>query len=529
MKLLIVDDEPLIRKRLEQLITSSPLGIHAVESTSDPVRAMELLKAASPQILITDIRMPRISGLDLARYVYENQLETLVIFITGYSDFEYAKSGIAYQVFDYLLKPIDEEQAIKAIRKAIHTLQEKQKHDEIHSLFQNYFSTHFTTARRQFIEKLLFHPLTQTKEQLLSVQKQFQMDAASFCLCALRFTCSSGFGEDFYYSHMIEQHLTRSDPDFLTYPFGDTIYILWMSAKEAPSAADMYERLREIRANLEQSYPIQVLIGVSDAADDLSRIPFLRKQVTRCLENAGIRKTSPITFFSDLPDTLVHEDYFDIIQSITSLIRLMRLREKEPVQKEYEKITEQFQGRSESYVTEAIDLITSNILLFIQDLSIPPTETAKIENNILTPLRRQTEIRLKLQYLQYWIDFIVDWVNDAQAAEQNHLIQSIYDYIDANYGESIGLASLSEHVSRNPSYLSRFIKQNTNKNFSQILTERRMEEAKNLLRNTNLKVPQIAEKTGYPNVRYFTRVFHSQFSMSPTDYRKITTAFFKER
>ena len=100
MKLLIVDDEPLIRKRLEQLITSSPLGIHAVESTSDPVRAMELLKAASPQILITDIRMPRISGLDLARYVYENQLETLVIFITGYSDFEYAKSGIAYQVFD---------------------------------------------------------------------------------------------------------------------------------------------------------------------------------------------------------------------------------------------------------------------------------------------------------------------------------------------------------------------------------------------------------------------------------------------
>lgn len=526
MKLLIVDDEPLIQKRLEQLITSSSLGIHSVVSTSDPAQAMELLKECPPQLLLTDIRMPRISGVDLARYIHENQLDTLVIFITGYSDFEYAKSGIAYQVFDYLLKPIDEEQALQAIRKAVHTILEKQKHDEIHSMFQNYFSTHFSSARRQFIERLLFHPLTQTKEQLLSVQKQFQMDAAFFCLCAVRFTCSGGFGEDFYYSYMIEQHLTRNDPDFLTYPFGDTIYILWMSENPAPTSSDMYQRFQGIRETLEQSYPIQVSVGISNFTDDLSQIPFLRKQVTRCLENAGIRSTSPVTFFSDLPDTLVHEEYFDIILSITRLIRLMRLGEKEPVRKEYEKITEQFQGRSKSYVTEMIDLITSNILLFIQDLSIPPTETAKIENNILTPLRQQTEIRLKLQYLQYWIDFIVDWINDAQAAEQNHLIQSIYDYIDANYSDSIGLASLSEHVSRNPSYLSRFIKQNTNKNFSQILTERRMEEAKNLLRNSNLKVPQIAKKTGYPNVRYFTRVFHSQFSMSPTDYRKITSAFF---
>lgn len=526
MKLLIVDDEPLIQKRLEQLIVSSPLGIHSVLSTSDSVEAMELLKEQAPQILITDIRMPQISGLDLARYVYENQLDTLVIFITGYSDFEYAKSGIAYQVFDYLLKPIDEKGAIQSVKKAIHAVLEKQKHDDIHNLFQNYFSTHFHSARRQFIEKLLFHPLTQTKEQLLSIQKQFRMDAASFCLCAIHFTCGNNYGEEFYYSYMTEQYLTRNFQDFLTYPFGETIYILWMCEHSAPPVSDMYERFLEIKERLEQSYPITVFAGISDFADDLSQIPFLRKQVTRCLENADVNASSHITFFSDLPDALVHEEYFDIIQSITQLIRLIRLGEKEPVRKEYEKILKQFDGRPESYISETVSLIISNILLFIQDLSLPPTESAKIENNILAPLREQTDVRLKLQYLQYWIDFIVDWVSDTQAAEQNHLIQRIYDYIDANYADSIGLASLSDHVNRNPSYLSRFIKQNTNKNFSQILTERRMEEAKNLLRSTNLKIPQIAEKTGYPNVRYFTRVFHSQFSMSPTDYRNITSTFF---
>lgn len=97
-----------------------------------------------------------------------------------------------------------------------------------------------------------------------------------------------------------------------------------------------------------------------------------------------------------------------------------------------------------------------------------------------------------------------------------------------NYKDAIGLTSLAEYVNRNPSYLSRFIKQQTNKNFSQILTERRIDEAKSLLRTTNLKIPQIAEKTGYPNVKYFTRVFNTQVSMSPADYRKITTAFCSE-
>lgn len=526
MKLLIVDDEPLIQKRLEQLITSSPLGLHTVLSTSDPCEAMELLKEQSPQILLTDIRMPQISGLDLARYIYENQLDTLVIFITGYSDFEYAKSGIAYQVFDYLLKPIDEEGAVRSIRKAINAVLEKQKHEELHNLFQNYFSTHFASARRQFIEKLLFHPVTQTNEQLLSIQKQFQMDTDSFCLCAVHFTCSSSFDEEFYYSFMAEQYLTRSFQDFLTYPFGDTVYILWMHGTPVPSVSDIYQRFQTIKEKLEQSYPITIFAGISDFSEDLSQIPYLRKQVTRCLENACLKSNTPITFFRDLPDTLVREEYFDIIQSITKLIRLIRLGEKDPVRKEYEKILEQFHGRPESYISEAVSLIISNILLFIQDLSLPPTEAAKIENNIVAPLRQQTDVQLKLQYLQYWIDYIVDWINDTQAAEQNHLMQTIYDYIDANYSDSIGLASLSDHVNRNPSYLSRFIKQNTNKNFSQILMERRMEEAKNLLRGTNLKIPQIAEKTGYPNVRYFTRVFHSQFSMSPTDYRNITSTFF---
>lgn len=526
MKLLIVDDEPLIQKKLENLIRSSALGIHTLLSATDSTKALQLLQEEQPQILLTDIRMPRITGVDLARYIYENHLDTLVLFITGYSDFEYAKSAIDYQVFDYLLKPLDGDKALESIKKAVNKVLEQQKHKEMYSLFQNYFSSHFESARKQFIEKLLFHPLTQTKEQLSSAQKQFHMGASHYCLCAVTFSCENNSGnEEFYYTYMIEQFFNRRFPDFLTYSFGSTIYLVWLIQDSLPDSSEIFQLFKEIKEEVEQNYPISVFSGISDFTDDLSQMTLLRKQITQCLEYAHMQPDASVIFYSDLSDTFSYDGYFDMIDSITSLIRQLRLGEKEAILKEFHHILEQFQNRSDSYISDTIELMISNILLFIHDLAIPSTEVEKIENTILTPIHQQTKTDLKIEYFQYWLEFIADCMKNTQSAEQNQLIQSIYDYINMHYSESIGLTTLSEYVGRNPSYLSRLIKQQTNKNFSQILTERRMDEAKNLLRNTTMKIPQIAEKTGYPNVRYFTRVFNSHMSMSPADYRKITTAF----
>ena len=218
MKILIVDDEPLIQIKLEDLLKKNLNGNYKVFSTSDSYEALEILKEQKPQILLTDIRMPRITGVDLAKYVFESQMHTAVLFITGYSDFEYAKSGIDYHVFDYLLKPIEDEKAIRSVKKAISYVSEYQKHEEMYSLFQNYFSNHFEMARKQFIEKLLFLPLTESKEQFNNIQRQFNMMAESYCLCAITFSFHSKMIEEgFYYSYIIEQYLNRNFQDIIIY------------------------------------------------------------------------------------------------------------------------------------------------------------------------------------------------------------------------------------------------------------------------------------------------------------------------
>lgn len=526
MKILIVDDEPLIQKKLKNLLDTSAMGMYTIFSTSDSNEAMEILKEESPEILLTDIRMPCVTGIDLARFIYENQMETLVIFITGYSDFEYAKSAIDYQVFDYLLKPIDDEKALNSVRKAVAVILERQKHRDMYELFQNYFSTHFSDARKQFIEKLLFSPMAESKEKLLELQRQFAMEAEMYTLCGLTFSHQSSFlEEEFYYTHIIEKFLNTRFQEGITYTFGNTIYILGCLNKESESKVYEYENFCSIKEEIEQRYPVSIKIGISDKTKDFTQIQMMRKQVMQCLEYLEVQKEQSIVFYSDLPSILIQENYFDVLDSVNNLIHLMRLGKKEVIQKECKKFVEYFKEMPFTYASDIIDLMISNILLFVQELPLSAVNMEKIQNNILIPIHQQVEIKLKIEYFEYWIEFIVDCMKETQMTEQNQLMQAIYEYININYKEAIGLTSLSEYVNRNPSYLSRFIKQHTNKNFSQILTERRIEEAKKLLRSTNLKIPQIAESIGYPNVKYFVRVFHGQVSMNPADYRKIMATF----
>lgn len=526
MKLLIVDDEPLLKDKLAQIFSSPSLGIHTLFATDDPEEAMSLLESKKPEILITDIRMPHISGIDMARYIYDNQLDTIVIFISGYSDFEYAKSAIDYQVFDYLLKPVDPKEALACVKRAINHILEKQKHNEMYQIFQNYFSTHFDLARRQFLERLLFHPITISHAQLKEMQQQFHITASTYILFAFSFSVQNLYSEEeFYYTYAIDQFLNRKYDSLLTYPFGKTVYVLYGSEDKDKDSDKLLQLVWSIKNEMELNYPIRIYVGISNPTDDLSKIQILRKQVSSCQEYALQQKNNSIVFFGDLPAAFNKNEYFNIIDFITQLIGFVRRGDKNAVDDLVDSIVKRLCEKPEGYISDSIDLMISNILLFIYELPLPSTEKEKIQNNILTNIHQQKEMTLKLEYFKYWLKYIVDCINDSQAEENNSLIHGVYDYINQNFGESIGLTDISDYLNRNPSYLSRFIKQHTGKTFSKILTERRIEEAKKLLKNTNLKLPEISEKVGYPNVRYFTRVFSTQVSMTPSDYRKITAAF----
>lgn len=526
MKILIIDDEVLIKQKLERVVKDAVHGIHSVTAVSDSVKALEIIQKEHPEIVLTDIRMPGITGLELARHIYESGYHAKVIFITGYSEFQYAQAGIAYQVSEYLLKPVDEQEAAKCIKRVIAEYTEEKRYQDMYQMFQNYFAEHLEVAQQQFLEKLFFHPTAFSCQQAEEQKRQLQIELNSFRVVAASFSTKNGmFEEESYYGYMMTEYFRKQKSKILSCEQGGIFYLIWPCCEKEGSDWEFCNCVEAVKKELEQLYPIRISLGISCVSADLTEIRKLKKQVLSCLEYGKSLGKDGIVTFGELPKTYGQETYFDVMEAVTELIQQLQGGKKEGVKAAARRILEQSVGKCEEFRQNIIELIVSNVTLFLSGLSIAPGEKEKLLGSLEDQIRVQSSNRIKEEYLEYWLEYVTDILRNLQSGEQNVLIQSIYDYIDKNFSKQISLTDLSEYVGRNPSYVSRLVKQYSGKNFSQILLERRIEEAKKLLRSTTLKVSRIAEQVGYPNIQYFNRVFAGQMDMSPGEYRKITAYF----
>ncbi|MBW4080012.1 response regulator [Paenibacillus sp. S150] len=165
MKVLIVDDGYYIVEYLKHLLDWKEFGVNQVETTTNSIEAKRMLKESSADILITDIRMPEVSGIDLLEYVGELKLKTKVIFLSGYSEFEYAQKAIRLGAFDYLLKPVDKDDMEKVIRDVTKVIEESQPEGD--TAWEPYDSLGYLLAALSENESLIqeFKPIYNGFEQ----------------------------------------------------------------------------------------------------------------------------------------------------------------------------------------------------------------------------------------------------------------------------------------------------------------------------------------------------------------------------
>lgn len=524
MKILIVDDEALIKQKLERIVQSVAHGIHKVMAFSDPREALNCIDRERPEIVLTDIRMPGITGIDLARHINEKKYRTKVIFLTGYSDFQYAQAGIQYHVYDYLLKPVDEGKAAECVKGAMAALLAERKRNEMYQIFQNYFTENLEVIRQQFMQKLLFHPMFFNKNQIELQKQKLQISISGYRILVGTYRGDHlTFEEESYYGYQVMQSLRKKWGEALAMENGGLVYVIWPD--EGNSLWSLCEKLEKAKHELEKDYPIFFQVGVSRYSDDFQEIYSLKRQALRCLEYGREAENSGIITYKELSKEKEADKYFDVTEAITELIRLLQMGQKEQMSLVAERILQEAESSTDLQFDSIMELICANVILFLSSISLTQSARDQILDSYQGQLLVQSSRKLKGEYLLYWLGYIADHVRSMEKDDQNQLIQAVFQYISEKFSEPIGLTNVSEYVNRNPSYISRLIKQRTGKNFSQILQERRLEEAKKLLRTTSLKVPQIAQQVGYPNLQYFTRVFSSQMNMTPNEYRKIATYF----
>ena len=516
---LIVDDEQHIRRMIGKFVQDG-YPEYRVSYASNGIEAYEIIAGEKPDIVITDIRIPGLDGIQLVEKCYNDHLQTRFVIISGYKRFEYAQQAIRFGVDDYLLKPVKKEDLLSIIQSIVLSIQEQQSRNEESSTMQKQLSQ----AQRQLREDAISRAITgqeQPHEELFPYSR--------FILLVMRYCFDAEFQENMSYqqvlhmnlSTLIEAQIDKKDPigiDLLV--FEDQAVILFNYQEENESL--ILKCVSSVASSIvrwaEQNSELHISIGIGRAFQDAGG---LMKETKRACENA-------YAYFVYGYDRIFDDKDFwgkkrDLPESILSSIHNCRpLLEEGNHLKIKASVLEVFR------MAASINSLHPKCLLDVVD------EFCSLLNQYISTLKLDgelSEIRpvqsIRADSLQMFIErgtaFVmknIERIEESKSQIQNIPVAQAKKYLEQHIGEDISLEMLAEKVNLSPSYFSTLFKNTTGKNYMEYVLTLRIEEAKRLLTETNMSVNDIAAAVGYLDVHSFSKRFKKDVGIIPTKYRK---------
>ena len=475
MKILLVDDESIALQTMENIIRQSDFKSHTILTASNAADAWTIIQTENPDILFSDIQMPCENGISLLQKISESQLKLLVIFVSGYSEFSYAQAALKYDAFDYLLKPLNSEVFLSCLKKAINAIQEQENMEKQKKMLSKFFKENQSLLKKQFIETLLINPVT------------------SFSPEQLRQCLSLGLNPDLFYLIGVKCNTTNR------------MNIL--------QNQEYYTREKLFSS---------ITIGISELGNSIQQFPKLNKQIQYCFSYKAsdiVSLEDSILFFAEIND--YNSSIIEINEIISNLINAIQTRNLCDALEIGDAFFSLIQNENLLNQQDAIKLVELNLHIQLKNF----LDDSKDSNYLTTPITRycmeQPCSEHSRTVFSNCIKNIIQELSSVTTRNTGIIVNAVIEYIHKNYEKQIGLNDAAEFINRNSSYISRLLKKELSMGFSQLLTERRMEAAKDLLAHTTMKVSDISEKVGYTSTKYFNQVFYANFQMTPTDYRFI--------
>lgn len=485
MKVLIVDDGHYIVEYLKHLLDWGKFGVEQVETTTNPIEAKRLLQESPADILITDIRMPEVSGIDLLEHVVLLKLDTKVILLSGYSEFEYAQQAIRLGVFDYLLKPVDKDDMEKAMRKVTQAIKASRPEPvgmpkSIDGFGQLLSAVSVLGASGQ---ESAGHGLPAGREPV----RFFQLPLEEMLNEETRLGDREGELKLYEWQEDLRLHSRQKEPKQRNGQeklsargrLAGFYLFLWETPSLVAGVASesSWEQLKDAAPSIVLSEPFQ-LEAESAVREAFYRF-FYQEEV-----GAG-----------DM-DAMQDKGEFSSLES----------REWEcarhKIQKRYPRLTNRKQKIM--YLVEAarcLYLTGDNVLADeVQEWLFKrmgqPDDVYDLMISALSRLGREAEL------------------------SNADIVNTIQTYIAGHLEEALSLEDLGKVVHLHPVYLSKFYKQQTGENLSAYILLKRMERAARLLIESNLHVMDISRMVGYRKPQYFIKLFKEQYGVTPQQYRK---------
>ena len=517
MKLLIVDDEMQIRTGLEQGIDWKEQGFDQVYTARNGIEALDICEELHPEIIITDIRMPGLDGIELSRRVVSSYDLVEIIILSGYSDFEYAREALKIGAFDYLLKPINIEELLNQVTNAKKSLAEKKLKEQTHSAYQK---LNKEKLLRQYLEgEQLADEVIVEAERYLDEILQKDIVIAAFSIDIIW----KGNPRQIliYLNRYLQTMLKHYHGEILFNTESDLIcYINILTSTEYDwKILKLKQELKELNKIMDNQFGTTVSVSLSN----IEKGEEISKQYSQCKKLLKHRLYLGMGQLIEAKSVVIPRNIPISPIRPSELKEYIGMLDYNGVKEYLERIFIDFQKQqiTSTEFIKGICLELKNILLSaIKEKGVDVESIFEHSQFILNeiPDYRTLEEYREWVYSIYYL--ILSGLSQLVGRSHGRVIIQAVDFISKNYTKGIGLEDVADYVNKSKNYFSYLFKKEMGTSFVDYLNQLRIEQAKKLLESTDELTYIISERVGFSDYKYFSSVFKKIVGVSPTQFRK---------
>ena len=523
--ILLADDEEEVIQAIMKKINWEELGFSVIGYAGNGVKALEMVEEFQPDVVMTDIRMPYMDGMELSSRIKADFPATKILLFTGFDEFEYAKEAVHLEIEEYILKPIHAAELSGIFTQLKRKLDQEITAKRNVSVLQKYYLESLELLQADFCTGLIEGRIHE--EEIPKFLSDYRLDFPGplFC-CLVIHTSSCQVPEDInpvllatsVQKHAKEHLAEKWRAKCFSY-LGNTILIAQIrDENEMSDLTDECDRFCKYACRI---IGASVTVGIGQACSGILELAQSYSSAREAVSYRVIYGSSrAINMKEIVPKTKSRPGAENDVE-LSNLFKMIRLGSQEEVEEAVDKYLDYTSFPAKSLQQHHIDIMELMIALFrfSANHDIESEEFSGDIRNLYTSLLDLEPDALRRWLLDSSLDFREKLIHARNKSTKSFVSKAV-EYVHNNYAdEGLSLDSVCEVLGVSNSYFSTIFKKETGSSFISYLTDYRMDRASSLLIETNEKSYMVAKKVGYTDANYFSYVFKRRFGLSPSKYR----------
>lgn len=499
MKILIVDDERIICEWMKFCIAQNP-SCEIVGVANNGEEAFKIYVETQPDLVLTDIKMPVMDGLCLLHEIRKISLDTQVVILTAFSDFDLAREALRDGANEYLLKT---EMQNKSLQELLVRMCDKCKTSDAPIEDRGYSSQSYAIIRN-----IMRKDTALTDENLEALSK-----------CGVKWRNNGLFALAMWKQQIMMGELQFPQDEnarhIAGFDYTDRIYVVVGNLPRILSDSEKQRKLTQYALKLQELN--NCMVGVSNVTDHLRNIPQTIRTaafaLARGFYEGETRLYEPISTLDEINKRL--SQWSEEFKALRNQMYKIKPEERIARIKQMLDKTDEHNAVDIEQLTNIVCDMMDTLYFYANENGGRPELPDAGKLALRLSIKKQETSEILLNYAEK--SFVPE---NKEIKTKNKAVALAIEYIRKNYDKAISLEQVADAVYLNPDYFSRVFKEEAGESFIVYLTEMRLTQSVHLLQNTALRVQDIAQRVGYGNVSYFSTTFKKKYGISPFEYRR---------